>query len=505
MDATARRVCEYIEGFNVQQGHGEGQPFKLLPWQRRYLSGVFAPGVSEAALSVARGNGKSALLGAVLAACVDPEGPLFAPRAVNIVVASNLQQARETFEAGRWMLAQRYDLSKRGTWAHSDSTNSVRLIHRPTGATIRALSSAPRGAHGLGAFRLALLDEPAQWETGTSDAMYSAINTSLGKLPGSRIAAIGTRPESSEHWFSKLLDVPAPGRFAASYRVPSGTPDKDLLTRRAWLRANPSAKHWPTLDQAIRKAARDARDDPRLLRQFRALRCNMGESDVSRAHLIEAADWASAGASPPEREGVPLWGVDLGGTLSGSAIVTLWPSGRAEGLLCLPTVPELAERERRDGAASGLYRAAVQSGALIIEGRRVPDVRALVAEAAHRYGPPSAIACDRYKLGELEDALEDCGLAPEFSLRRMGWHHTGEDADALRDALGGEFRPVRSPLWDWAMSRAVTRTGDIAEGYRIEKRRGDDLAVASALAAGLAKRDGERLANPPAPVIVDIV
>lgn len=214
-------MIRYAEGFEVQQGHGVGTPLRLLPWQRRFLAGLFAPGVSEAAPSVGRANG----------------------------------------------------------------------------ATVRALSANPKGAHGLGAFSVCLLDEPSQWEANQSDAMYSVINASLGKQPGSRIAAIGTRPESDGHWFARLLDDDRPGRFRKCYSVPRSVPDSDCLTRRVWLRANPSAKRWPVLDRAIRKAAADARKDPRLARQFRALRCHQGLSDVARSHLLEAHEWERAGRS----------------------------------------------------------------------------------------------------------------------------------------------------------------------------------------------------------------
>ena len=35
--------------------------------------------------------------------------------------------------------------------------------------------------------------------------MFSALRTSLGKVTGSRMLAIGTRPAAGDHWFAKLL------------------------------------------------------------------------------------------------------------------------------------------------------------------------------------------------------------------------------------------------------------------------------------------------------------
>ena len=89
----------------------------MLPWQRRFLRGAFLePG--DAGLSVARGNGKSALCAAIACAAVDPVGPLTGSRReLVVVVAASFDQSRIIFED---VLAQtsahRYDLSDRATW-----------------------------------------------------------------------------------------------------------------------------------------------------------------------------------------------------------------------------------------------------------------------------------------------------------------------------------------------------------------------------------------------------
>ena len=65
MDAMTRRILEYCSNLEVTQGEGLGGPLRLFPWERRFLNRAFAPGVTSASLSVARGNGKSCLLAAV--------------------------------------------------------------------------------------------------------------------------------------------------------------------------------------------------------------------------------------------------------------------------------------------------------------------------------------------------------------------------------------------------------------------------------------------------------
>ena len=54
----AKRLEAYIQGLVISQGRLAGQPFKLLPWQRRYLRGAFKPGVMDAALESWTWRGK---------------------------------------------------------------------------------------------------------------------------------------------------------------------------------------------------------------------------------------------------------------------------------------------------------------------------------------------------------------------------------------------------------------------------------------------------------------
>ena len=71
-------LTDYLEGLEVTQGQGIGEPFRLLPWERRFIRGAFATD-HDAALSVARGNGKTCLVSAL--GCSALEGPLAKERA----------------------------------------------------------------------------------------------------------------------------------------------------------------------------------------------------------------------------------------------------------------------------------------------------------------------------------------------------------------------------------------------------------------------------------------
>ena len=240
MSQTARELIEYLAGLVLVGGDHDGEPFTVLPWERKFVRGAFAV-KGPAALSVARGNGKSAVVAGIAAAVVDPGGPLHGNRREAVAVASSFDQSRVIFEDVLAFLRSRHDLGARATWRVQDSANRATVEYRPTGARVRCIGSDPAKAHGLRP-ALALIDEPAQHDSAKTDRMLAAIKTGMGKVPGSKLIALGTRPADDGHWFAKML---AGG--AAYSQVHAARPDDPPFRRRTWQRANPSLSHLPSL------------------------------------------------------------------------------------------------------------------------------------------------------------------------------------------------------------------------------------------------------------------
>ena len=94
-----KRLINYLEALTVTQGRLAGEPFKALPWQRKFVTRAFKRGTQSAALSVARGNGKTALLSGIAAATLD--GPLMVPRSETVIVASSFEQGRDAQRSQR--------------------------------------------------------------------------------------------------------------------------------------------------------------------------------------------------------------------------------------------------------------------------------------------------------------------------------------------------------------------------------------------------------------------
>ena len=62
-------LISFLEGLKLAGGDHDGADFTVLKWERRFIRGAFGrPG--DAALTVARGNGKSALVAGIGSAVV---------------------------------------------------------------------------------------------------------------------------------------------------------------------------------------------------------------------------------------------------------------------------------------------------------------------------------------------------------------------------------------------------------------------------------------------------
>lgn len=482
------KLLAYLGDLVLAGGDRDGELFTVLPWQRRFVRGAFGqPG--HAAISVGRGNGKSALVAGIAAAVVDPQGPMHGRRRECVCVASSFDQSRVIFEDVLSFLRERYDLG-RAKWRIQDSANRATVEYRPTGARVRTIGSDPAKAHGLRP-ALALLDEPAQWDSAKSERMLAAMRTSLGKVPHSKMVALGTRPASSEHWFSKMLTGAGVG-YAQSHHARERDRPFLLSTIR---RANPSMDHLPSLKAELLEEREIAKTDPASFASWRALRLNAGTSDVQESYLLDAGTWerieGEAGI-----EGRPAWGIDLGTSNAMSCVAAWWPSGRLEVVGAFPAEPSLLERGVRDGVGRA-YAMMHSRDELIIAGEHAVDVPTLLREALERFGAPKAISCDRWREAELREALKAAGIPmTALELRGMGFKDGGEDVERFRRAVGeGKVTPWPSLLLTSAMSEARTLIDPAgnsklckgAEGGR-RRRAKDDAAAAGILAVAAGTR-----------------
>ena len=459
-----KELFTYIEGLTISQGMHIGERFRLLPWQKRFLRGAFAPDTHTAALSVARGNGKTALCAAIGAASVN--GPLAEPNAETLIVASSFQQAKIAFSHVRAFLQPSIDAHPRD-WSVQDNNNYAALTYKPTGASVRAIASDARRAHGRAPV-LVLADEPAQWPESTSDKMRAALSTSLGKIPGSRMIALGTKPATDTHWFSKWLS----GSADYSQCHAASETDNPYL-KKSWLKSNPSLKHFPHLEAVIRSESKNAKIDDSAMQTFKALRLNLGVADTGRAVVLDASTWRSCETDNlPSAQGQSVWGVDLGSGSAMSAVASFEPqSGRLEVIAAFPGIPTLAERGKIDHVGD-LYERMQGRGELVTTSGRTVNISELIDLAVAEFGIPSKVVCDRWRQSELEDALDGAGLTNvPVVLRGMGFRDGADDVRRFRRAaIEQKIKTPVSLLMRSAIAGAVV-VSDPAGNSKLAKAR----------------------------------
>ena len=479
------KLDEYIRGLTITQGQGVGELFNVLPWERKFIKGAFTV-EGDAALSIARGNGKSTIVAGIACAAVD--GPLMAPRADVVCVAASFEQSRIIFDHAKSFL----DLSDKTLWRVIDTSQKAQIENRTTGAKLICRGADPGRLHGL-APKLVLCDEPAQWKHTQRDAMLSALRTAMGKIPGSRLIALGTRPANANHWFAKML---AGG--CDYYQNHAAKPDAPKFQRATWIKANPSLPFMPELEKRIRKEAAEAKVDPNLLAGFDALRLNLGTSDVLESHLLEAATWIRIESPHREIAGCEfILGVDIGGEAAMTACSAYWPTtGRLEVFAIFPEKPSLAARGLKDGVGH-VYVDMAKRGELLQAGEYAPDLDAMFAEVLRRWGKPRLIVADRWKEGDLRNALSKARFPMAgLVLRGMGFQDGSEDVRAFRRAaVTGKIAPEVSLLLRSAMAEAKV-VSDPAGNMKLAKgveggrrlRARDDVVAAAILAVAQGTR-----------------
>ena len=497
-----RDVLRYLETLTVTQGSRRGELFEVLPWERRFLRGAF--GVEDdVALSVARGNGKTCLVAAIACAILDPEGPLHAEAEATdaVIAASSFGQGLKPFRhVQRFLAAKGYDLTDRKVWRLRDSQNVAELQYRESEVTVHCIGSDPRRAHGFAA-STTFCDELSQWEPSKTAPMLAALRTGAGKIEGSRMIAIGTRPSASWHPFAKMLEG-----GAAYSQLHAARPGDPVGSRATWKRANPSLDFMPALEKRIRRELEEAKADPALMPSFLALRLNLGVPDVEQSALLDAGTWEKI-EGEEAMSGQYAFGIDLGSGAAMLAAAGYWPeTGALKAFAVFPELPGLADRGLRDGVG-GLYADMAARGELLIAGRRVASVGQLLEQALERWGRPGVIVCDRWREAELRDALEAVGFPlTALTVRGMGWKDGGEDVRIFRRAcLEGRVKPERSLLLRAAMAEARVAT-DVSANAKLAKKteggrracaRDDAVAAAILAVAEGIRREGGRTHGPP--------
>ncbi|WP_245410167.1 terminase large subunit [Falsochrobactrum shanghaiense] len=315
------RVIAFIERYCiVPEGTLLGKPVVLLPFQKRFILDIYdnPSGTSRAYLSIARKNGKTAIIACLLLAHI--VGPEAYQNSRIISGARSRKQAAEVFNYASKMIMMSPELSKLAKCVPSSKT----IIGYAKNVEYQAISAEAATAHG-GSPILAILDEVGQVK-GPHDDFVEAIETSQGAYEGlALLIAISTQAATDNDLFSRWLDDAEtskdPRIVSHVYTAPA---ECDLQDEDAWKAANPALGIFKAVSDVRDFAARAARQ-PTAEASFRWLHLNQ-RIDAS-APFVTPAVWKECGtADLAGFEGLPVFGgLDLSEVSDLTALVLMAP------------------------------------------------------------------------------------------------------------------------------------------------------------------------------------
>jgi phage terminase large subunit-like protein len=492
----ATKAIRFMQRLAIPEGPLSGRPVKLAPFQKQFVEGALAPGMNVAALSIGRGNAKTALSSGIALGALLGEWDNQARREI-LIAARTRDQARIGYEfAAGFSRSLPDDVQKRLTFRRSprleieyEDENGSHVIRAIAADGKTALGSAPT---------LVLMDERGHWPLDQGDALEHALLSGLGKR-GGRALIISTSAPDDAHPFSKWLDEDQPGVYRQEHRPAPGLPADDLESLAL---ANPGAAHGigASLEWLRAQAGRAIARGGSTLSSFRLYNRNERISGEARDLLLTVDEWlVCETADPPPREGQVVIGIDLGGSASMTAAAFYWPeTGRLEVLGTFPSRPSLLHRGQADGV-NDRYVEMERRGELSVLGDATVPVAAWLAEVMrHIEGQPiAAILADRFKQAELGEAMDRAGIRAPIIWRGMGFRDGGEDCERFRRAcFDGKVKTAPSLLLRSAFADAVTLR-DPANNLKLAKARSTGR-IDAASASVLAVAEGARLTARPA-------
>lgn len=498
-------VIKFIECLTVPSGVGAGQPFKMRKFQRDFIRDVYdstdAAGrrqVRRAVLSIARKNGKTALIaGLVLAHLVGPEavsnGEVYS-------AATEREQAAIVYKVCAQIV--RADPELLEMLSCIDSTKTI--VCMENGSFYRALSAEAGSKHGLNPC-VVIYDELAQ---AAKRDLFDALDTSMGAREEPLFITISTQSNDPQHILSEMIDdglrSDDPATVTHLYEVPEKT--KNVFNEKVWYKANPALDDFRSLAD-MRAAAARAKRMPSFESTFRNLYLN--QRIDAKSPLIPRAEWV--GCRNKKTKLIPgeeiYLALDLSGTTDLTAMAAL-SAGEGDRVKMFFWKPEglIDDHEKRDRVPYRLW--VRQKYITATPGRTVNHafVAQQLAEITAAY-KVLGVAFDRWRIEDLRRALDDIGVnnfihgkdsGTSGALRLVPWGQGFKDmapaVDALETSiLDRELKHDGNPCLTWNISNAIS-VEDPSGNRKMDKSKTRfriDGAVALAMALGLKNRDAK--------------
>ena len=409
-----------IDTLRVPTGLLAGQPFELYGWQADWIRGAYADGIREAGLSVARKNGKSGLIAALLLCHL--VGVWNRPQWRGAVTSLTGNLAKELrFAIEQTALASGLDVTVK-------QSPTPGVIYGKRGAKLDFIAADKASGHSL-SLDCAVIDESGllpENKRSLVNAMFSSISARNGRMFS--ISIQGDSPMFKELEARSASDTVHWKRFAAAS-------DCDLLDETAWHSANPGLGTIKSLDYQ-RDAAARAMSNPSDASYFRAYDLNQN-LDPARLMICGVNDWTALYDDDCELSNeTVVCGIDLGHNASMSSVAAIGlDSGIMRAWGAFGDTPGLLDRGRNDGLDNRYVlmrdRGELRTypGRIVAPAQFLHDVFSELAASGCRI---QAIGADRYRQVEATQALGEAGIRARFYPRGQGASATADGSADVR-------------------------------------------------------------------------
>jgi phage terminase large subunit-like protein len=451
-----------------------------MPFQKSFLKEIYdnPNGTHTAILSIARKNGKTALIACILLAHL--VGPEAVQNSQIVSGAMSREQASIVFNLAVKMVNMSEELSARVRIFPS----AKKLLGLSRNVEYRALAAEGKTAHGLSPI-LAILDELGQ-VSGPTDPFIEAIETAQGAYDNPLKIIISTQAPTDADMLSLLIDAPDdPQVVKHVYTAPK---DARLDDPAGWEAANPALGVFRSLADVEKQCAK-AMAIPSFEPAYRNLVRN--ERVEAVAPFVSKSVWERNAAAPVERPRQRVYGgLDLSSVSDlTSAVLISEVDGSVFPHFWLPG-DELLERSRKDKVPYNVWKE--QGFLFTTPGKAIQyEHVALFLRKIFDDFDVVLFGFDRYLMGFLRPWLEKAGFSQAELDRFVEFGQgTASMTPALRDLevklLEGQLRHGNHPVLTMCFANAKVVGDSGARKFDKRTARGRiDGAVAAAIAVGV--------------------
>lgn len=480
---TGDKVIAFVHRYCVvPEGKLVGKPLRLEAFQQRFIREVYdnPKGTRRAILSIARKNGKSGLIAALVLAHL--VGPVARLNAQIVSGARSRDQAALVFNLASKMIQLSPELSKLVRIIPSGK----RLIGLTMNTEYRALAAEGKTAHGLSPV-VVILDELGQVR-GPADAFVEALETAQGAYDDGLQLVISTQAPTDADMLSVWIDDATRSDDPHTVcHVYAADPAAEVTDPKGWEAANPAMGSFRSrieLEQSAEKAARM----PSFENSFRNLYMNQRVNIVSA--FVSPAVWKAGNAEPAGWDGSPIYGgLDLSATTDLTSLVLAQRQGGKLMVRAWFWMPgaNVADAAKRDRAPYDVW---VREGLIKTTPGPVIDYAFVAQDVAEICGglPVQRIGFDRWRMDRLKLELERIGVELPLEPFGQGFMSMSPALDALEeDLLQGRLLHGGNPPLTMCAANAVA-TKDPAGNRKLDKSKATgriDGLVALAMARGV--------------------